>query len=155
MVCLGNICRSPIAEGVLQYKANRAGLNWVVESAGTNGFHNGEAPHPLSQKVCQANGIDISAQRSRKVCKEDFTKYDLIFAMANDVMYDLQRIGGQHFDDKKTSLFLEILFPGKLKDVPDPWSGPESGYIEVFEMIDKACELLIQQHLHQNVSLPQ
>jgi protein-tyrosine phosphatase len=155
MVCLGNICRSPIAEGVLQHKADQAGLDWVVESAGTNGFHNGEAPHLLSQKVCRSNGIDISTQRSRKVMKEDFASYDLIFAMANDVMYDLQRIGGHDFDEKKTSLFLELLYPGKLKDVPDPWSGPESGYIEVFEMIDKACERLIQQHLHQNVSLPQ
>lgn len=152
-VCLGNICRSPIAEGVLQHKADLAGLPWVVESAGTNGFHNGEAPHLLSQKVCLSHGINISGQRSRKLTKEDFSKYDLIFAMANDVLFDMQRIGGDHFDDTKTSLFLELLYPGMLKDVPDPWYGPEDGYTEVYELIDKACEKLIQQHLHQSVSL--
>jgi len=155
MVCLGNICRSPIAEGVLQHKAKRVGLPWIVESAGTNGYHNGEAPHHLSQKICTSHGIDISSQRSRKVTKNDFMEYDLIFAMANDVMFDLQRIGGNEFDKGKTALFLDVLYPGMFKDVPDPWYGPEDGYIEVYDLIDKACEKLIEQHLHQNVSLSQ
>ena len=72
MVCLGNICRSPIAEGVLQHLANKHNLNWTIESAGTNQFHIGEAPHKSSQKVCKENGIDISYQRARRFKKEDF-----------------------------------------------------------------------------------
>ena len=77
MVCLGNICRSPLAEGILQDKINKAGLNWQVDSAGTNGYHVGEAPHRLSQKVARMNGIDISGQLSRKFIKEDFERFDL------------------------------------------------------------------------------
>ena len=81
MVCLGNICRSPLAEGILQDKARKAGLKWSVESAGTNGYHTGEAPHPLSQKVARINGVDISKQRSRNFVAEDFDRFDKIYAM--------------------------------------------------------------------------
>src|SRR5512138_2458905 len=82
MVCLGNICRSPLAEGILQDKAWKAGLKWSIESAGTNGYHNGEAPYPLSQKVSRLNGIDISKQRSRKFVADDFDRFDKIYAMS-------------------------------------------------------------------------
>ena len=71
MICHGNICRSPLAEGILQHKANRAGLNWKVNSAGTSGEHEGEQPHYLSQKVARMNGIDISHQCSRQFRKTD------------------------------------------------------------------------------------
>src|SRR5882757_6521724 len=76
MVCLGNICRSPLAEGILQDKAFKAGLNWSVESAGTNSYHIGEPPHHLSQKVARQHGIDISKQRARRFVAEDFEIYD-------------------------------------------------------------------------------
>src|SRR5215831_11229560 len=84
MVCLGNICRSPMAEGNLQQKAWQAGLNWSVESAGTNGYHTGEPPHRLSQKVARHYGIDISLQRSRRFQPDDFHHFDKIYAMAGD-----------------------------------------------------------------------
>ena len=106
MVCLGNICRSPLAEGILQEKALNAGLNWQIESAGTNGYHTGEPPHYLSIKVAAENGIDISKQRSRRFTAADFEKYDLIYAMATDVLENMKWIGRQHFDTKKVSLFL-------------------------------------------------
>ncbi|MBU3714840.1 MAG: low molecular weight phosphotyrosine protein phosphatase [Ferruginibacter sp.] len=146
MVCLGNICRSPIAEGILQQKANKAGLNWSVDSAGTNGFYNGESPHPLSQKVSKANGIDISNQQSRKLTKEDFKKFDIIYAMANDVLAHMKEIGGKDFDDNKVSLFLEELYPGECRNVPDPWSGKEDGYVKVYDLIDKTCEAIINKY---------
>src|ERR1700759_1071281 len=76
MVCLGNICRSPLAEGILQHKADAAGLDWQVDSAGTNGYHTGEAPHHLSQKVARHHGLDISRQRARKFQAADFQQYD-------------------------------------------------------------------------------
>ena len=150
MVCLGNICRSPIAEGVLQFKANAAGLNWQVDSAGTNGFHNGEAPHPLSQKISLQNGIDISSQRSRKLTREDFHRYDLLYAMAGDVLEDMKDIGSNDFDPKKAILFLEALYPGQHKDVPDPWYGNEDGYIRTFDLINRTCDAIIEKYLKQN-----
>ena len=78
MVCLGNICRSPMAEGILKHKAQLAGLNWTVDSASTNRYHTGKPPHALSQKVAELNGIDISYQRARRFKPEDLDKYDKI-----------------------------------------------------------------------------
>ncbi|MGB4770886.1 MAG: low molecular weight protein-tyrosine-phosphatase [Chitinophagaceae bacterium] len=143
MVCLGNICRSPLAEGILQHRAWEAGLQWSVESAGTNGYHNGEAPHRLSQKVAKLNGIDISQQRSRKFVPEDFERFDMIYAMAEDVVHEMQRIAGSRFRADKVDLLMNILHPGQDRDVPDPWYGAEPGYHEVFRMIDDACTHLI------------
>lgn len=147
MVCLGNICRSPLAEGIMQQKAKMAGLDWQVESAGTNGFHNGEAPHPLSQKIALSNGIDISHQRSRQLTKADFEKYDHIYAMAVDVLEEMKFIAGHLFDPQKSTLLLEVLQPGASASVPDPWYGNEDGYVHTFALINQACEAIIQQHL--------
>lgn len=146
MVCLGNICRSPLAEGILQDKAFRAGLSWSVESAGTNGYHTGEAPHPLSRKVALLNGIDISAQRSRRFLADDYRVYDRIYAMAGDVMDDIRRIAKTQYDPDKTDLLLNELYPGRNQDVPDPWYGPEPGYHEVYRLIEKACDAIIDKY---------
>jgi protein-tyrosine phosphatase len=146
MVCLGNICRSPLAEGILQNKINAAGLHWKVDSAGTNGYHNNEGAHRLSQKVALKNGIDISHQRSRQFVKEDFDRFDKIYAMAADVIEEMEIIAKQKFDISKVDLLMNEVYPGKNDDVPDPWYGPEAGYHTVFEMIDKACTALIKNH---------
>src|SRR5437763_2848594 len=135
MVCLGNICRSPLAEGILKHKAKAAGLPWTVESAGTNGYHVGEAPHHLSQKVASLNGIDICEQRARKFVKEDFERYDKIYAMAADVIDNIKSIAREKYDPSRLDLFLNELYPGRDMDVPDPWYGPEPGYHQVFELI--------------------
>ena len=146
MVCLGNICRSPLAEGILKHKAEKAGLDWIIDSSGTNGYHTGEAPHHLSQKVAGLNGIDISQQRSRRFVKDDIDKYDKIYAMAGDVMDDIKKIAGNKFDPKKIELFLNELYPAADKDVPDPWYGPEPGYHDVYKMIDEASEAIIEKY---------
>jgi protein-tyrosine phosphatase len=146
MVCLGNICRSPLAEGILQQKAHAEGLLWTVESAGTNGYHNGEAPHPLSQKVARLNGINISRQRSRRLLAADMDHFDLIFAMAGDVMEDMKRITGRAYNPHKVKLFLDALHPGQSMDVPDPWYGTEPGYHEVFALLDAGCEKIIEKY---------
>ena len=140
MVCLGNICRSPLAEGILKDKIEKAGLDWTVDSAGTNGYHIGEAPHTLSQKVAKLHGIDISQQRARRFVAEDFTRFDKIYAMAEDVVEEMQWMTKNKFIPGKAQLIMNELYPGKNKDVPDPWSGPESGYHTVYKMLDEACD---------------
>jgi len=146
MVCLGNICRSPLAEGILQHKANESNLAWEVESAGTNGLHNGEAPHELSQHVAWLNGIDISQQRSRQFVAEDFQHYDKIYALAKDVIVEMKAIAGDAYQPEKVDLLLNVLYPGKNKDVPDPWYSGEDQYHTVFAMIEEACTTIVEQH---------
>ncbi len=147
MVCLGNICRSPLAEGILKHKAKEAGLDWTIESAGTNSYHIGEAPHHLSQKVATLNGVNICNQKARRFVKEDMDRYDKVYAMADDVLDDIKRIAKDKYDNKKVELFLNELHPGKNVSVPDPWSGPEAGYHEVYKLIEKACEAIIKAAL--------
>jgi protein-tyrosine phosphatase len=149
MVCLGNICRSPLAEGLLQQKIRLAGLDWKVDSAGTNGYHAGEPPHPLSQKVARQHGIDIGSQRARKFQADDFIRFDKIYVLAEDVLHEIHRIAGRKFDPAKVDLLMNEALPGKDLDVPDPWSGPESGYHEAFEMIDEACNGIIAHYAPQ------
>jgi protein-tyrosine phosphatase len=152
MVCLGNICRSPLAEGILQQKARAAGLDWTVDSAGTNGYHTGEAPHRLSQKVALANGIDISKQKARQFLTADLQRFDRIYAMAGDVIDEMKWIAGNQYDGRKVNLLLNELYPGRNKDVPDPWYGPEPGYHDVFALIDKACDKIIEKYKTTPVS---
>ena len=128
--------------------ADKAGLNWTVDSAGTNACHTGEPPHHFSIKVARQNGIDISQQRARRFLKEDMLEYDRIFAMAEDVLEDIKKIAKDKFDEQKVDLFLDALYPGQNRDVPDPWYGPEAGYHEVFKLLEEACEILIKKY-HQ------
>ena len=144
MVCLGNICRSPLAEGVLRHKAKQAGLNWTIESAGTNGYHVGEAPHHLSQKIARLNGIDICEQKARRFVKEDFDRYDKIYAMADDVVDDIKRIAKEKYDASKVDLFLNELYPGQNQSVPDPWYGTEPGYHDVYKLIAETSDRIVQ-----------
>lgn len=146
MVCLGNICRSPLAEGILQQKAFEAGLTWSVESAGTNSYHTGEPPHPLSQKVARLNGIDISTQRARRFAAADFDSYDKIYALAGDVLDDMKRIAKNKFDAGKADLLMNEQFPGKNLDVPDPYYGTEPGYHEVYKMISEVCDRIVEKY---------
>ena len=151
MVCLGNICRSPLAEGILQHKSHQAGLLWTVESAGTNGYHVGEAPHHLSQKVALLNGIDISHQRARRFSGADFSRYDKIYAMAGDVIDDMKWLAKQGYQAGKVDLLMNELYPGRDMDVPDPWYGTEPGYHEVYKMIDEACEKIISKYANLKI----
>jgi protein-tyrosine phosphatase len=146
MVCLGNICRSPLAEGILQHKAWNSGLQWSVESAGTGNWHIGEPPHHLSTKVAKLNGVDISKQKARQFVKEDFLNYDFIYVMDSNNYTDVKRLSGKLFDETKIDLLLNQLYPGENRSVPDPWFGEEDGYHEVFAMIEKACDKVMEKH---------
>lgn len=146
MVCLGNICRSPIAEGVLRKKAKENGLDWLIDSAGTNGYHIGEAPHPFSQKICAQHGIDISQQRAANFLSRHLEEYDLVYALAKDVYQEIQKIGGPKAPMHKVKLFLSELHEGSTESVPDPWYGDESGYLPVYELIEKTCHKIIDKY---------
>lgn len=150
MVCLGNICRSPMAEGILKHKADIVDLHWKLDSAGTtNGYHVGEAPHHLSQKVSLLHGIDISRQRARLFIADDFIQFDKLYAMSEDVLSDMKWIAKNKYDPSKADLLMNELHPGQNLDIPDPWYGPEPGFHEVYKMIDKACEAIIQRYAPQ------
>lgn len=151
MVCLGNICRSPIAEGLLKDKVEKNGLNWVVDSAGTESYHVGEAPHRFSQKICLAHGVDISTQRARQFEAEDLTRFDKIYVMATDVYNEIKKVAGkdrkryeQYMD--RVDYFLNELEPGANGSVPDPWYGNEDGYTIVYDMIDETCNAIIEKY---------
>ncbi len=149
MVCLGNICRSPLAEGILEHKAKQAGLNWEVDSAGTGSYHVGDAPHILSQKVATINDIDISKQQCRQFVKEDMLRFDKIYAMDNAIYNDIKKMSGELWNASKTDLLMNEVYPGENLDVPDPWYGIEKNYHHVFEMINEACEAIVEKFKKQ------
>ena len=146
MVCLGNICRSPLAEGILDDKARKLGLSWKVDSAGTSGYHNGEAPHTLSQKIASLNGVNISLQRSRQFSAEDIDNFDHIYVMDAANYQDVKKICGNRWNETKVSLLLNEAYPGENRNVPDPWYGTEKDYHLVYEMLDKACQQVIVKY---------
>jgi protein-tyrosine phosphatase len=146
MVCLGNICRSPLAEGILQHKVLQAGLNWVIGSAGTSHYDIGCAPHKLSQKVASLNGIDISRQQCRQFVKEDMLKFDRIYVMDSENYIDVKKISGNLWDEHKVELLMNELQPGRNINVPDPWYGTEEGYHKVYKMISEACDAIIEKY---------
>lgn len=138
-VCLGNICRSPIAQGVAEIYIKQKNLNFIVDSAGTGNWHEGEAPCENSIKVALMNGINISNQKARQVKKEDFSKFDLIVGLDNSNIKNLKELGC------KNPLKLgDFGFDGA--DVPDPYffDGFE-GFDKVFEMIDVCVKNLIDE----------
>ncbi len=145
MVCLGNICRSPLAEGILKQKAKEAGLNWDVDSAGTGGYHIGEPPHVLSQKVAKLNGIDISMQRCRQFVAADMEIFDLIYVMDHNNYNDVKKISGKYWNEAKTKLILSEI-NNRNEAVPDPWYGTEKDYHHVFALLSEACKNIVQQY---------
>lgn len=145
MVCLGNICRSPLAEGILKEKAKNLGINIMVDSAGTGGWHEGEPPDPRSQKIAEKYGIDISNQRARKFKTKDFQNFDIILAMDNTNQRDLQTLANNESERKKVKPVLSYLYPGQQKNVPDPYYGNLPEFEEVFLLLDKALDNFLKQ----------
>ena len=146
MVCLGNICRSPLAEGIMQHKADKAGLNWEVDSAGTGNWHVGDPPHRLSQKVAGKNGIDICNQKGRQFRAADMQEFDLVYFMDEDNYKDAQTMAGAFWDESRADLLLNTLYPGEYRSVPDPYYSGEQGFHEVFDLIAAACDAILEKY---------
>jgi len=142
-VCLGNICRSPLGEGILRHKAAERGLSHLVEteSAGTGGWHQGDPPDHRSTAIAKARGIDISTQRARQLTLEDFTTFDLIFAMDRDNLRNLVRLA-PHDSSADIHLFMDFV-SGTMRDVPDPYYGQPADFERVFAMLDEGCGYLL------------
>lgn len=146
MVCIGNICRSPMAEGIMQNMINEQNLPWYIDSAGTTSFHVGEAPHTFSQKVAREHEINISKQRARQFEKEDFEKFDKIYAMEKEVYEEITRMTNKPEEINKVDLLLNESYPNKDKSVPDPWYGGEAGFHEAWKLISDACNKIIEKY---------
>ncbi|MFN3557251.1 MAG: low molecular weight protein-tyrosine-phosphatase [Bacteroidales bacterium] len=150
MVCLGNICRSPLAEGIMKAKALKYNLDVEVDSAGTAAYHVGELPDPRSMEVAMKNGIDISDQRARKFTVADFDRFDKIFAMDSQNYSDLANLARNNEHLEKLELILNMSQPGKNLTVPDPYYGGKDGFDIVFAMLDQACEVVAKQISQNN-----
>ncbi len=141
MVCLGNICRSPLAEGIMRSKlAGRE--NFIVDSAGTGGWHAGQKPDPRSIAIAKEFGLDISDQRARQFSSSDFKTFDYIFAMDNSNYKNVIKLANNQEDNAKVTRILNALTPGQNLDVPDPYYGGEDGFLQVYKMLDAACDAI-------------
>ncbi len=145
MVCLGNICRSPLAEGIMKKKLKNYNIDAVVDSAGTAAYHAGESPDPRSVDVARKNGIDITEQRARKVRLEDFEYFDRIYAMDESNYFDLISLAQQNGNKDKVKMILNTIYPDQNISVPDPYYGGKDGFDKVFEMLDHACETIARE----------
>ncbi len=143
MVCLGNICRSPLAEGILKSMIDLD--KFEVSSAGTGGWHVGSLPDPRSIAVAAKNGIDITDQRGKQFSEYDFEIYDHIFVMDNSNYRDVIKRANSQDEINKVQRILDELFPGENVDVPDPYYGGDSGFDDVFDMLNKACEKIVSR----------
>ena len=144
MVCLGNICRSPLAEGVLKHKAQKLGLNWHVDSAGTGDWHVGELPDKRSIAVAEKYGIDLTDQRARHFKKSDLDTFDLILVMDKENYSDVLRKAATDEQRKKIELIMNFARPESNEIVPDPYY--DNRFELVYELLDEACEAVIERY---------
>ncbi|MBK9273561.1 MAG: low molecular weight phosphotyrosine protein phosphatase [Flavobacteriales bacterium] len=147
-VCLGNICRSPMAEGVLHHRAAATGLTIATDSAGTSHFHIGDAPDRRAQDAMRRHGIDISDLRARQVVAADFERFDLLLAMDAANLRDLRALAPTEALRAKAMLIMDFAPDHPLREVPDPYYGGDEGFNEVFRMLDEAVAGLIAHIRH-------
>lgn len=143
MVCLGNICRSPLAEGILKSKVNSK--KFYVDSAGTGAWHVGNPPDFRSIEVASKYGIDITSQEARQFTQEDFDKFDLIYVMDASNYQNLLKLAKNEENRSKVKMILNELYPGKNKEVPDPYYGGDHGFEKVYQMLEEACNLIVKK----------
>jgi len=143
MVCLGNICRSPLAEGILQSKVDPTKV--FVDSAGTGGYHVGHLPDQRSIDVAFKNGLDITRQRCRKFSVDDFDVFTYIYVMDHSNYDNIIKLARNESDIKKVHLILNESFPGMNKEVPDPYYGGTNGFDHVYNLLDNACNFIAEK----------
>lgn len=145
MVCLGNICRSPMAEGLMRQKIKESSLDWTVASAGIVA-NPGQTPHKYAQQVCFTRGVNISAQGARRFKAELVGEYDKIYAMSEDVLDEIKQLCGENTDLSHVGLLMNEVNPGSNDSVPDPLNGPQQWFVIVYDMINSACNAIIENY---------
>ena len=149
MVCLGNICRSPLAEGILASKLPKN--KFKVDSAGTGSWHIGNAPDERSISIAKKNGILISNQKCRQFTTNDFDFFDYIYVMDITNYNDVIELSQNQEHTKKVQLILNELFPNENVDVPDPYYGLQNGFDSVYQMLDEACDLIAEKLIEKYI----
>jgi len=137
MVCLGNICRSPLAEGILQAKLPKE--DFFIDSAGTGNWHVGELPDQRSINIAKKYGIDLTTQRARQFTKHDFSAFDYIYVMDQSNYTNVINLAETEEEKQKVRLLLHVLNEKQRKEVPDPYFGGVDGFEQVFQLVDEAC----------------
>lgn len=149
MVCLGNICRSPMAEGVMRSKIQARGLNILVDSAGTSNYHTGEHPDARATACARKHNVDISTLKARQFMVRDFDQFDRILVMDASNYHDVLALARHEADKKKVELIMNTMYPDSNLSVPDPYFGGEEGFEKVFMMLDNVCDLLASSYRTQ------
>ena len=142
MVCLGNICRSPLAEGILQAKLPK---NYIVDSAGTASYHVGTAPDKRSVVTAKKFGVDISQQKCRQISTSDFETFDHIYVMDTSNYKNVLAIAPSEEAKRKVKVILNELHPNKNLEVPDPYYGDLHGFEHVYNLLDEVCEVIAEK----------
>jgi protein-tyrosine phosphatase len=142
MVCLGNICRSPLAAGILKSKTTH--LDILVDSAGTAAYHIGERPDVRSIEIANKYDIDLTSQRARQFSVNDFDEFDRIYAMDTSNYSNIISLARNEKDRDKVDLILNEINPRSFQSVPDPYYGGDNGFQDVYEMLDEACDIIVQ-----------
>ncbi len=148
LVCLGNICRSPMAEGILRDMIQKHGLGWSTDSAGTGDYHVGEQPDKRAMKTMRERGIDISDLRARHLRSSDFEEFDLLLAMDASNLRNMRAVAPNAELAAKAKLIMDYAPSHAQREVPDPYFGGDEGFVEVYEMLTVACTKLINDGQH-------
>jgi len=143
MVCLGNICRSPLAEGILKLKVDSQ--KYFIDSAGTGSYHIGSLPDSRSIAVARKNNLDITYQRCRQFGVSDFDEFDIIYVMDNSNRRDVLAIARDENDKAKVQMILNEIFPNENVDVPDPYLGGDQGFEKVYKLLEEACSIIAKK----------
>jgi protein-tyrosine phosphatase len=148
MVCLGNICRSPLAEGLLASKLPKD--KFYVDSAGTGAYHIGKQPDQRSILVAKKHGLDITIQKARQFSSRDFEDFDYIYVMDSSNYDNVIDLAKNDAHKAKVDMILNHLFPGENVDVPDPYFGLQNGFDMVYEMLNETCDILAKKLIEKH-----
>lgn len=146
MVCLGNICRSPIAEGILREKSNQQQLSFETDSAGTSSYHIGEAPDARMRATAKSNGVNIDDLKARQFEVQDFDHFDIIYAMDASNYNNILALSRNQSDKEKVKMILNEIHPNANEAVPDPYYGGNEGFQHVFDLLDAATDRIIEKY---------
>jgi protein-tyrosine phosphatase len=150
MVCLGNICRSPLADGLLRKKVAEAGLDIEVDSAGTAAFHVGNPPDGRMIATAKSKDCPIDELRARQFVVQDYDRFDRIFVMDESNRRNVLSLARNSEDEAKVEMILNLSHPNQDLEVPDPYYGGDQGFLDVYTMLDDATDVLMNQLTEQN-----